>query len=216
MKLFIDTANVEEIREAASWGVLSGVTTNPSLLAREGLNPFEVVKEICSIVPGPISAEVTSMDASAMVEEAKGLCQLGDNVAIKIPVCEAGLRATSILASQNVRVNMTLVFSTNQALMAALAGAAYVSPFVGRLDDIGHEGMETVRDAAFIFSSYGLATEIIAASIRHPMHVVEAARAGAHIATVPFKVLRQMIRHPLTDAGIQKFLADWDSLRSKV
>ncbi|MEW6081259.1 MAG: fructose-6-phosphate aldolase [Bacillota bacterium] len=215
MRLFVDTANVEEIREAASWGVVSGVTTNPSLISREGRDLDQVLKEIAAVVPGPLSAEVTSLEAKAMISEARDLARIAPNVVIKVPMCEEGLKAASALASEAIPINITLVFSPNQALLAAQVGAAYVSPFVGRLDDIGHDGMDVVRDTALIFASHNLATQIIAASIRHPMHVLEAARAGAHIATVPFKVLRQMIHHPLTEAGIEKFLADWKTLKRK-
>lgn len=213
MRLFIDTANVEEIRQANSWGIISGVTTNPSLIAREGRDFREVVNEICSIVDGPISAEVISLEADAMIKEARELAGIHPNVVVKIPMTIEGLKAVKVLAEEEIPTNVTLVFSANQALMAAIAGASYVSPFVGRLDDIGQSGMEVVADIVPIFSQYGFDTEIIVASVRHPLHVLEAARLGADIATVPFKVLEQMSHHPLTDVGIERFLADWKGVK---
>ncbi|MBC7343294.1 MAG: fructose-6-phosphate aldolase [Clostridia bacterium] len=213
MRLFIDTANVEEIREANSWGIISGVTTNPSLIAREGRDFREVVKEICTIVDGPVSAEVISLEAQAMVREARELAAIHPNVVVKIPMTIEGLKAVKVLAEEGIRSNVTLIFSANQALMAAIAGATYVSPFVGRLDDVGQSGTEVVADIVQIFSQYGFDTEIIVASVRHPLHVLEAARLGADIATVPFKVLEQMSRHPLTDVGIERFLADWKGVK---
>ena len=215
MRLFLDTANVEEIREASALGVISGVTTNPSLIAKEGRDFKQVVQEICGIVDGPISAEAISQDAAGMVEEALELSALHRNVIVKIPMTGEGLKAASRLKVKGVRTNLTLVFSANQALMAALAGASYVSPFVGRLDDVGQDGMQVVSEIVEIFSQYGLETEIIAASIRHPQHVTRAALAGADIATVPYSVLMQMLRHPLTDRGVERFLADWEELRKK-
>lgn len=215
MKLFIDTANVEEIRKANELGVISGVTTNPSLIAKEGRNFREVVQEICSIVDGPISAEVVSLEAGGMVAEARELAKIHPNIVIKVPMIPEGLKATKILSAEGIKTNVTLVFSANQALLAALAGAAYVSPFVGRLDDIGQEGMELIRDIVHIFDQYMFKTEIIAASIRHPIHVTDAAKAGAHIATVPYKVIMQMTQHALTDIGVQKFLADWELVKNK-
>ena len=209
MKLFIDTANVGEIREAASWGVISGVTTNPSLVAKEGRNFKEVVMEITKIVDGPISAEAVSDKAEDMVVEAERLAQWHKNVVVKIPMTEEGIKAVSMLAPKGIRTNVTLVFSPNQALMAARAGATYVSPFVGRLDDAGEEGMAVVRDIVEIFKLHGLATQVITASVRSPAHVTQAAKAGSHIATVPYKVLKEMFRHPLTDAGIKRFKDDW-------
>lgn len=209
MKLFLDTADVEEIRKGVALGVVSGVTTNPSLVARVRRPLPEVVKEICALVPGPVSAEVLASDAEGMVEEARRLASLAPNVVIKIPITEEGLRAVKVLSGEGIPTNVTLVFSPNQALLAALAGATYVSPFVGRLDDVGADGMEVVRTTVSIFRQYGFSTQVIAASIRHPMHVVAAAQAGAPIATVPFGVLMQMLRHPLTDAGIERFQADW-------
>ncbi|PVU71994.1 fructose-6-phosphate aldolase [Sulfolobales archaeon SCGC AB-777_J03] len=215
MKIFIDTANIEEIKEANRLGVISGVTTNPSLIAKEGRNFKEVVKEICEIVDGPISAEVISLDAEGMVAEAQELARIHPNIVIKIPMTAEGLTATKILSGKKIKTNVTLVFSANQALLAALAGATYVSPFVGRLDDIGQSGMDLVREIVQIYEIYDFDTQIIAASIRHPMHVTEAAKAGAHIATVPFKVIMQMTRHALTDIGIAKFLADWETVKNK-
>jgi len=208
LRIFLDTANVDEIREAGSWGILDGVTTNPSLIAREGRDLQEVIQEICAIVDGPISAEVISMEADGMVAEARELAKLHPNVVVKIPMCTEGLKATRALAEEGISTNVTLVFSTSQALLAAKAGATYVSPFVGRLDDNSHVGMDIVRDMAAIFDNYGYPTQIIVASIRNPNHVVEAALAGAHIGTIPFGVLKKMATHPLTDIGIEKFLAD--------
>src|SRR5690554_796858 len=210
MKFFIDTANLEEIREIKEWGVLSGVTTNPSLIAKEGDVEFEdVIKQITEMIPGPISAEVISLETDGMVEEARKLAVIADNVVIKIPMTPEGLGAVSILAKEGIKTNVTLVFSTNQALLAARAGATYVSPFIGRLDDISQDGMEIVRDIAEIYNWFNIDSEIIAASIRHPMHLLEAARAGADIATVPYAVFKKIVQHPKTDEGIESFLADW-------
>lgn len=215
MRIFIDTANIDEIRKANRLGVISGVTTNPSLIAKEGRNFREVVQEICEIVDGPISAEVISIDAEGMVEEALELAVIHPNIVIKIPMTDEGLTAAKVLKSKKIRTNVTLVFSANQALLAALAGATYVSPFVGRLDDIGQEGMELIREIVQIYENYDFDTQIIAASIRHPIHVTEAAKAGCHIATVPLKVIMQMTKHSLTDIGIEKFLADWETVKNK-
>jgi transaldolase len=210
MRIFLDTANIEQIREAASLGVISGVTTNPTLVAKEGTADYETVtKTICSIVSGPVSVEVISEDAPSMIEEARVKASWAPNVAIKIPSTAEGLKAISVLSKENISVNMTLCFSVNQALLGALAGTTYVSPFVGRLDDIGHDGMQLVKDIVDVYNNYELTTQVIAASIRHPLHCVEAAKAGAHIATVPYSVLMQMIQHPLTDIGISRFLSDW-------
>lgn len=209
MKLFIDTANVDEIRAAAEMGVICGVTTNPSLVAREGRNFKDVVAEICEIVDGPVSAEVISLDHDGMIEEAKQIAKWSSNIVIKLPMCAEGLKATKVLSSMGINTNVTLIFSANQALLAARAGATYVSPFLGRLDDISMEGMKTVEDIVSIFDIHSIDTQVIAASIRNPIHVTQAALAGAHIATVPFKVIEMMTKHPLTDAGIEKFLADW-------
>jgi transaldolase len=211
MRFFLDTANIDEIRVAHSWGVISGVTTNPSLVAREGRVFRDVIKEICSIVDGPVSAEVIALEADAMVREARDLASWADNVVIKIPMTCEGLKAVSVLSRDGIDTNVTLVFSPTQALLAARAGASYVSPFVGRLDDIASDGIKLVADIAEIYAIHGIETEIIAASVRHPMHVIEAAKAGAHIATVPFSVLKSMAAHPLTDKGIERFLADWKS-----
>lgn len=215
MKIFIDTANVDEIREVESWGILSGVTTNPSLIARAGRDFVEVVKEISSIVDGPISAEVISLESKGMVKEAKELIKIHKNIVIKVPMTIEGLKAVKILSKEGIKTNVTLVFSSAQALLAAKAGATYVSPFLGRLDDFGMEGMNLIEEIVTIFNNYGIETEIIAASIRHPMHAINAALAGAHISTIPFKVLEQMTKHPQTDLGIEKFLEDWKKVPQK-
>ncbi len=217
MKLFIDTANVDEIKRANDLGVICGVTTNPSLIAREGRDFLEVIREITAIVDGPISAEVVSLEADAMVEEAQELYKKinNPNVVIKIPMCAEGLKATKRLTAMGIKTNVTLIFSAAQALLAARAGATFVSPFVGRLDDIGQDGIALIKDIAEIFKTYGMKTEIIAASIRSTTHVLEAARAGSDIATVPAKVIEGMIGHPLTTAGIEKFLADWQTVEKK-
>ncbi len=210
MKIFIDTANVNEIKEAATWGILDGVTTNPSLIAKEGRDLKEVIEEICSIVDGPISAEVISLECDKMVEEALELVKLHKNIVIKIPMCIEGLKAVKILNENNIKTNVTLIFSSQQALLAAKAGATYVSPFVGRLDDIGMVGTNLIDEVSAIFKNHSIKTEIIAASIRNPIHASECAIAGADIATIPFNVLKQMSKHPLTDIGIEKFLADYN------
>ena len=210
MKIFIDTANIEEIRAAAELGVICGVTTNPSLIAREGKVFEEVIKEITTIVDGPISAEVVSPDAEGMVSEAKELAKIHNNIVIKIPMTLEGLKATKQLTALGIKTNVTLIFSATQALLAARAGATYVSPFVGRLDDISDSGIDLVADIAEIFAIHDIKTEIISASIRGPQDVTDSAKAGAHIATVPYKVIVQMSKHPLTDAGIAKFMADWN------
>lgn len=214
MQLFLDTANIEQIRKSAELGIISGVTTNPSLISKEGTKDYKsVIQEICSIVPGSISVEVISQDMKGMVDEARELASWADNVAVKIPVTWEGIQATSVLSKEGVKVNMTLCFSVNQALLGALAGATFVSPFVGRLDDAGHDGMTLIEDIVQVYEQYDFNTMLLAASIRNPLHVVTAAMAGAHIATVPYGVLKQMMRHPLTDAGIEKFLADWGKLQ---
>jgi transaldolase len=212
MKIFLDTANVEHIKEANSWGIINGVTTNPTLIAREGRNFNEVVEEICSIVDGPISAEVVTMKSDEMVEEAKGLASIHKNIVIKVPLMPEGLKTIKKLKELNIKTNATLVFSPNQALLAAKAGATYVSPFIGRLDDIGHIGMDVVRDTMIIFDNYNFETEVIVASIRNPIHVIDAALIGAHIATVPYDTLRKMVKHSLTDVGIERFLKDWEKI----
>lgn len=215
MKLFIDTANVEHIKAANDLGVICGVTTNPSLIAKEGRDFVEVVREITSIVDGPISAEVISLDHKIMVEEAAELVKIHKNIVIKIPMTLEGLKAVKILSAKGIKTNVTLIFSATQALLAARAGATYVSPFVGRLDDIGSNGMTLIGEIVEIFDVHDIKTEIIAASVRHPIHVIEAARTGAHIATVPYDVIVQMTKHPLTDAGIARFLKDWESVTQK-
>jgi transaldolase len=212
MKFFIDTANAANIREANSWGVVDGVTTNPSLVAKEGREFKETILEICSIVDGPISAEVVSLDAEGMVREARELASWHRNIVIKIPMTKEGMKAVRQLKAEGIRTNVTLVFSANQALIAAKAGGSFISIFVGRLDDAGHDGMEVVRDTAALIETYGFDAEVIVASVRHPIHVVEAMRAGAHIATIPFAVLDQMFKHPLTDIGIERFLKDWEKV----
>lgn len=212
MKIFVDTANIAEIREAHAMGILDGVTTNPSLLAKEGGDPRETIKEICSIVDGPVSAEVISTDAEGMIEEAHQLKALGENIVVKIPVTAEGLKAVKKLSSEGLSINVTLIFSPSQALLAAKAGAKYVSPFVGRLDDKSEDGMELVSKIIKIFRNYNFGTQIIAASLRHPMHVVQAALLGADIATMPFSVLKKLFEHPLTDVGLKQFLDDWQKL----
>ena len=209
MRLFLDTANIDEIREVARWGILSGVTTNPTLMSKEqGVEYKDRVIEICEVVQGPVSAECLSRDVHGLVEEARRIAAWHQHVIVKIPIDEAGLEATSILTREGIRINMTLVFSANQALLAATAGATYVSPFVGRIDDAGQDGMEVVRESVEIFDKYHLPAQLLAASLRHARHVIDAAKAGASIATVPYAVLKAMVRHPLTDVGIERFLAD--------
>ena len=210
MKFFLDTANVDKIREFAELGMVDGVTTNPTLIAKEGRDFHEVIKEICSIVDGPVSAEVTALDAEGMINEARELSKLADNVVIKIPMTKEGMKAVNVLSKEGIKTNVTLIFSANQALMAAKAGATYVSPFVGRLDDIGQNGMQLIAEIVQIFRNYDIKTEIIVASVRHPMHVIEAAELGADIATIPFAVLDKMFNHPLTDKGIDSFMKDWE------
>lgn len=213
MKLFIDTANVDEIREIAEWGVVDGVTTNPSLIAKEKRDFKEVVTEITCIVDGPISAEAVSLKHDEMIEEAKELAKIHKNIIIKVPMTEEGLIAVKELHAMGIKTNVTLVFTSTQALLAAKAGASYVSPFLGRLDDISTNGLNLIEEIMDIFNNYSYDTEVIAASIRHPMHVVECARLGCDIATVPYKVFKQMLHHPLTDSGIERFLKDWESVK---
>ena len=215
MKIFIDTANLEQIKEANSWGILDGVTTNPTLVAKEGCEFEKRVKDICEIVDGPISAEAVSMDSEGMIKEARQLSKIHKNVIVKIPMTAEGLKAVKVLSKEGIKTNVTLVFSPNQALLAAKAGATYVSPFVGRLDDISHNGMDLVRDIVTIYRNYGFKTQVIAASMRHPVHVTEAALAGAHVATVPYDILKKMLKHNLTDEGVQKFLKDWEKVPKK-
>ncbi|NDI33584.1 fructose-6-phosphate aldolase [Chengkuizengella sediminis] len=211
MKFFIDTANIEEIREAHSVGILSGVTTNPSLVAKENVSFHDRLREITSIVPGSVSAEVIATTAPEMIEEGKELAKIAPNITIKVPMTIEGLKAVKAFSDEGIKTNVTLIFNANQALLAARAGATYVSPFLGRLDDIGHNGLELISIISEIFNIHNLDTEIIAASIRHPLHITDAALNGAHIATVPYKVIMQLCNHPLTDQGIEKFLADWNN-----
>ncbi|WP_338752028.1 fructose-6-phosphate aldolase [Bacillus sp. FJAT-52991] len=215
MKLFIDTANMEEIKEAHSWGILSGVTTNPSLVAKEDVPFHDRLREITDLVSDSVSAEVIALDAEGMVEEGRELAKIAPNITVKVPMTPEGLKAVAIFAKEGIKTNVTLIFSANQALLAARAGATYVSPFLGRLDDIGTNGLDLIEQIADIFTIHGIETEIIAASIRHPQHVTEAALRGAHISTIPFKVLQQMFKHPLTDKGIDAFLADWEQRKAK-
>ncbi|ENQ3079055.1 fructose-6-phosphate aldolase [Bacillus sp. WLY-B-L8] len=215
MKFFIDTANIDEIKEANDLGVLAGVTTNPSLVAKEGVDFHERIREICSVVEGPVSAEVISLEADKMIEEGKELAKIAPNVVVKVPMTTEGLKAVKAFSDLGIRTNVTLVFSAVQALLAARAGATYVSPFLGRLDDIGHNGMDLIRQIADIFAIHGIPTEIIAASVRHSVHVTDAALNGAHIATIPANVIASLVKHPLTDQGIEKFLADWEKTQGK-
>ncbi len=215
MELFLDTANTAEIREAVKWGVVTGVTTNPTLVAREGRDFHTILREICALVPGPVSAEVLSLETEGMVEEARELARIHPNIVVKIPVTPAGIAAVKQLSAEGIKTNVTLVFSALQALLAARAGATFVSPFIGRIDDTGHEGTAVLADIVQIYRNYGFATKIIAASIRHPWHVLEAARLGADIATVPFAVLSQMFKHQLTEQGIARFLADWEQAKAR-
>lgn len=216
MKFFIDTANIDEIKEANELGVISGVTTNPSLIAKEGRDLTEAIKEITSIVNGPISAEVIALDAEGMVKEGEQLAKTHENIIVKIPMTEEGLKATRILSSKGIKTNVTLIFSATQALLASRAGATYVSPFVGRLDDIGENGLNLISDIVEIFTNNNITTEIIVASVRNPIHVLESAKLGADIATVPLKVIKAMIKHPLTDKGIESFMNDWNKSSLKL
>jgi transaldolase len=209
MKFFLDTANIAEIKQAVGWGQVDGVTTNPSLVAKEGRDFKQVVLEICEIVDGPVSAEVIALDYETMMKEAHEYAAWAKNVIIKLPLTEDGLRAVKSLSQEGIKTNVTLCFSANQALLAARAGATYISPFVGRLDDIGQDGMQLIEEIVDIYTNYGYETQVLVASVRHPIHVTQAARLGAHVATMPFKVLQQMFKHPLTEIGIEKFLADW-------
>lgn len=215
MQLFIDSANLDEIREAATWGIISGVTTNPSLIAKEGRDFRTVIAEICALIPGPISAECVTQTASEMIEEGRSLAAWHPNVVVKIPMNVEGIKAVRTLSAEGIRTNVTLVFSGNQAMVAAIAGATFVSPFVGRIDDAGGNGMELISEIRQIFDNYVYATQILTASVRHPVHVAQAARLGSDVATCPFKVLRQLFDHPLTDVGLDKFLADWRKLESR-
>jgi len=212
MKFFIDTANLDEIRLAASMGLLDGVTTNPSLVAKEGRDFIELLKEICKIVNGPISAEVVSLDAPGMLKEAHQLAKIHENITVKCPMTIEGLKACKSLSGEGIKVNMTLVFSPSQAILAAKAGATFVSPFVGRLDDVSTDGMELIEQIVTIYDNYDYSTEVLVASVRHPMHVVQAALMGAHVVTMPYKVIEQLVKHPLTDAGVDRFLKDWEKV----
>ena len=213
MQIWLDTADIEEIREAARLGVVSGITTNPSLAAKAGhLDLRAAILEICSIVNGPVNAEVLSQEPYEMIQEGREISSWAPNVVVKIPIGEAGLEAISVLASEGIAVNQTLTFSVNQALLGALAGATYISPFVGRLDDVGNDGMAVVSEMVQVFKTHDLQAKVLAASLRHPQHVTEAAKVGAHIATLPYKVLKQMFKHPLTDVGLKRFIDDWQSL----
>jgi transaldolase len=215
MKIFIDTANLKEIREAQAMGILDGVTTNPSLLSKETGDPRDILKEICTIVNGPVSAEVVSTRFEEMVEEGRSLAKIANNIVVKVPIDLEGLKVIKKLSSEGIRINVTLIFSPTQALLAAKAGAAFVSPFIGRLDDIAIEGMDLIHQLVTIFDNYDIETEILAASIRHPVHVVQAAMAGAHIATLPFNVLDKLLNHPLTDIGAEKFRKDWEKVKAQ-
>ncbi len=216
MKFFIDSAKIEEIREAQSLGILDGVTTNPSLVAKEGRNFRELLDEILGVVDGPVSAEVISTNAADILVEARELAAIHPNIVVKVPLIIEGLKAVRTLSDEGIRTNVTLCFSAPQALLAAKAGATYISPFIGRLDDIGQDGMELIRDIVTIYSNYGYPTQVLAASIRHPVHVLQAALAGADVATVPFKIIRQMFQHPLTASGLDQFLKDWNTNRDQV
>jgi transaldolase len=216
MKIFLDTANLDEIREAAALGVVDGITTNPSLLAKETGDPEEILLEICNIVDGPISGEVVATDAEGMIEEGRHIASLHQNIVVKIPCITEGLKATKVLSGEGKRVNMTLIFSPTQALLAAKAGARYVSPFVGRLDDIATPGMELIADIIQIFDHYDYDCEVLAASLRHPLHIVEAARMGADIVTMPMSVFSKLLTHPLTDSGLERFLADWETVKAQM
>jgi len=215
MKIFIDTANVEQIREAVSMGIIDGVTTNPTLMSKETGTFRDILTEISSLVDGPISAEVVSEEAEGMVQEARELAKIGKSITIKVPMSIEGMKAVKILAEEGIWTNMTLVFSPSQAILAAKAGARFISPFVGRVDDMSHFGMDSVRQIVTIYENYGFDTEVIVASVRHPLHVVEAALAGAHIATVPFAVIQQLVKHPLTDIGIKRFKEDWKKVADR-
>lgn len=212
MKIFLDTANINEIKEAASWGAIDGVTTNPSLVAKEGKDFYEILNQICQIVDGPISAETVTLTCGELVDEARELSKIHKNIVVKIPLIKEGLKATRILSKEKIKINVTLCFSPSQALLAAKAGATYVSPFIGRLDDISHEGMQVIADIRTIFDNYEYPTQILTASIRHPLHVVEAAKLGSDVATMPFEVLEKLVKHPLTDIGLARFLKDWEKV----
>ncbi len=210
MKFFIDTANLDEIKDANSWGILDGVTTNPSLVSKEGNTDFlGLLKEICQEVKGPVSAEVVGTEMTDILEEGRSLSKIAPNIVVKVPLIKEGLKAVKIFSEEGIKTNVTLCFSANQALLAAKAGASYISPFIGRIDDIGADGMDLIEDIKIIYENYGFSTEILAASIRHPIHVLQAAKIGAHVATLPYKVLDLLVKHPLTQSGLDKFLSDW-------
>ena len=213
MKIFLDTANLKQIKEAASWGIVDGVTTNPTLLSKEDQKFEELIKKICRVISGPVNVECVSTKSKDIIKEGRELAKLADNIVLKIPICVEGLKAIKVLSGEGIQVNTTLIFSPTQALLAAKAGARYVSPFIGRLDDISHEGMDLVDKIIAIFGNYGLETEVIVASIRHPLHVVDSALVGADIATIPFAVLDKMVKHPLTDIGMEQFLKDWRKVK---
>jgi transaldolase len=213
MKIFLDTANLKQIKEAASWGIVDGVTTNPTLLSKEDMKFEELIKKICRVISGPVNVECVSTKSKDIIKEGRELVKLADNIVLKIPICVEGLKAIKVLSGEGIQVNTTLIFSPTQALLAAKAGARYVSPFIGRLDDISHEGMDLIDKIIAIFNNYGLETEVIVASIRHPLHVVDAALVGADIATIPFAVLDKMVKHPLTDIGMEQFLKDWRKVK---
>lgn len=214
MRLFIDTANVDHIREVHGWGVLDGVTTNPTLASKENRNYVDAIKEITSFVEGPVSAEAVSLEADGMIKEARELVKIAKNVNVKIPICVEGLKAIKVLSGENIETNCTLVFSANQAMLAAAAGATFVSPFLGRIDDTGNDGLRVLEEIVEIYEYYGIRTRIIAASLRHPQHVIGSALEGAHIATIPYDVFTKMVKHPLTDIGIERFLADWEKIKN--
>ena len=214
MKFFLDTANLDEVREVAGWGILDGVTTNPTLVAKETGKFEDMIREICAVCPGPVSAEAVSLKADEIVPEARRLARIAPNVVVKVPIGPEGLKATKVLAAEGIGINMTLIFSASQALLAAKAGAKFVSPFIGRLDDASEDGMGLIEEIVTIFENYRFGTEVIVASVRHPRHVVEAALLGADIATIPFGVMQKLVRHPLTDAGIARFLADWRKVKA--
>ncbi len=216
MKIFLDTADLDEIKQVKDWGLLDGVTTNPTLLAKQGVDPYTQLSKICEIVDGPVSAEVVSLEAETMIREAKELAKIAKNIVIKIPLTLEGIKAVKVLEENSIPTNVTLCFSPMQALLVAKAGATFVSPFVGRLDDISSMGMELIRDIVTIYDNYGFDTEIIVASVRHPIHILEAAKIGADIATIPFKTLSQLVKHPLTDIGIDRFMKDWGKLQQKL
>jgi transaldolase len=213
MKFFVDTANVKEIKEAKELGIADGVTTNPSLIAKEGRSFQDIIKDITNMIEGPVSVEAVSLESKDLVNEARELSKLADNVVVKIPMTKDGIRATRILSDEGIKTNVTLVFSANQALLAAKVGATYVSPFIGRLDDAGHDGMQVIHDTVKIFKNYDMGAEVIVASIRHPLHVIDAAKSGAQVSTIPFNVIDKMFKHPLTDSGLKKFLEDWKGVK---